>query len=75
MVSIVADDKKTAKTPRRTLIGFEPSGPIAEMIRNEQRSGQTKTRVIENCIAVALRRKYPKLAWRYDVLREEAMRS
>lgn len=59
------------RRPRRKLIGFEPSGPVAEMVQFELRSGLTKTRLMEDCIVKALGAKYPKLACRYWILREE----
>jgi hypothetical protein len=62
----------TDKKPKRNIIGFEPCGPIAEMVQHELRSGINKTDLMENCIAKALGAKYPKLAERFRILREEA---
>jgi len=66
-----AENKTSQKKPRN-IIGFEPCGPIAEMLNNEFRSGASKTRVMEDLVAKALGSKYPKLAERFRILREEA---
>lgn len=60
-------------TTKRNTQTFEPSGPILQMIQNELRGKPRgfKTRLFERCIYTALAAKYPKLAERYDVLKEE----
>lgn len=58
----------------RNMESFEPCGPVREMIRNELRGkGRgAKTRLFEDCIVQTLKPKYPKLAERFRILREEA---
>lgn len=60
--------------PRRTIVSFEPSGPVAAMLQNETRGKRrgTRTKLVERAIVELLRNKYPKLAERFDVLAEEA---
>lgn len=64
---IIKPSKKT-----RNIIGFEPCGPIAEMLNNEFRAGSSKTRIMEDLVAKAVGPKYPKLLERFRILREEA---
>jgi hypothetical protein len=62
----------TNKKQKRTLIGFEPCGPVLEMVQIELRAGMSKTDLMEACIVKALGSKYPKLAERFRIIREEA---
>lgn len=65
-------DNKPKKV--RRLEGFDPCGPVAAMIDIETRKKPrgSKTKLFENAIAEHLRRKYPKLYKRFQILRDEA---
>lgn len=51
--------------------GFRPCGPIREMLRNELRTVRSQTKIFENCIVGHLGAKYPELAKRFWILRQE----
>jgi hypothetical protein len=76
MYNVLTNDMPTVTTNKqkkpRNIVGFEPCGPVAEMLNNEFRSGASKTHVLEDCIVKAVGSKYPKLAERFRILREEA---
>lgn len=60
---------------RRKIITFEPSGPVASILEAALRgkSRGARTKLIESAIVEQHRKQFPKLAARYDVLREESL--
>lgn len=62
------------RAKKRRIRSFEPCGPIQAIIDNELRSGGAGAlrRYMEECVMAKSGLKYPKLAQRFLVLREEA---
>lgn len=60
---------KVGKT--RKILSFEPTGEIRAMLENELRSGSKLRQILERCVIQALAPKYPKLAARHQIIREE----
>jgi len=55
------------------LVGWRPCGPVRAMLNNELRGNPDITAVVEAAIVAGLSSKYPKLASRFNILREEAL--
>jgi len=64
----------TKRNTKRNIVTFEPCGPVSSMIANELRGKGlgAKKRLMESALVCMLQAKYPKLAERYNVLKEEA---
>lgn len=67
--------RTTKQITKRNIVTFEPSGPVRSMLANELRNKPhgAQKKLMEEALVCLLRNKYPKLADRFDILREEGV--
>lgn len=66
-------ERKTKRPTKRTIISFEPTGHLAQMISCELRGKGRghRTNLIELALVNHLRAKYPKMAANHDAVKAE----